>query len=167
MSFKDLYDTTRAKLVEGTAKNPIEVSVAAAAAEGFRCVVKIRDFELVIDQPKGFGGGNSGPKPSEVLLAALAACQQITWRLYADALGVPLNGVRVEIGGRQDLRGFLGTAEGVRAGFQDITATVIVDSPASDEEIARLKSVVDSHCPVLDDLASPVPVSLEWRRETA
>ena len=57
------------------------------------------DFTLTIDQPKGFGGANSGPKPSEVLLAALAACQEITWRLYADALGIPLSSIRVELDG--------------------------------------------------------------------
>jgi uncharacterized OsmC-like protein len=73
---------------------------------GFRSTVKIRDFELTIDRPKGFGGGNTGPKPTEVLLAALAACQEITWRLYADALGIPLAGIEVELDELQDLRGF-------------------------------------------------------------
>jgi uncharacterized OsmC-like protein len=37
-----------------------------------------------------------GPKPSEVVLAALAACQEMTWRLYADALGIPLSSIAVE-----------------------------------------------------------------------
>jgi len=105
-----------------------------------------------------------GPKPSEVLLAALAACQEITWRLYADALGIPLHSVAVELDGLQDLRGFLGVDTSTRAGFEHIAGTVVVDSPAADTDIERLKRTVDLHCPVLDDLRAPVPVELSWRR---
>ena len=36
------------------------------------------------------GGTNQGPRPSEYVLAALAACQEVTYRLYADALDIPL-----------------------------------------------------------------------------
>ena len=164
MSFKPLFDSTQTKLRDGTATNPIHVRVRSENQGGFRSCVKIRDFTLTIDQPKGFGGTNTGPKPSEVLLAALAACQEITWRLYADALGVPLDSVAVELDGLQDLRGFLGVDEGTRAGFQHIAGTVIVESPAADTDIERLKQMVDLHCPVLDDLRAPVPVKLTWRR---
>lgn len=42
-----------------------------------------------------------------------------------------------------------------------------IDSPASDEELQRLKQIVDSHCPVLDILQNPTPVQLELRRAEA
>jgi putative redox protein len=164
MSFKALFDSTQAKLRDGRATNPIHVKVNSENQGGFRSTVKIRNFTLIIDQPKGFGGTNTGPKPSEVLLAALAACQDITWRLYADALGIPLDSIQVELDGQQDLRGFLGVDGATRAGFQQIVGTVIVDSPASDIDIERLKGTVDLHCPVLDDLRAPIPVELIWRR---
>jgi putative redox protein len=41
---------------------------------------------------------------------------------------------------------------------------VVVDSPAPDDAIERVKQAVDRHCPVLDDLRSPTPVELAWRR---
>jgi putative redox protein len=164
MSFKALFDSTQANLRDGSAKNPIHVQVSSKNQGGFRSAVKMRDFTLTIDQPKGFGGTNAGPKPSEVLLAALAACQEITWRLYADALGIPLHSIAVELDGLQDLRGFLGVEEATRAGFQQIAGTVIVDSSAADMDIERLKRTVDRRCPVLDDLRTPVPVQLVWRR---
>lgn len=156
-----LYRRTRERLERGAAPNPIRVSVESESAGGFESRVRIRDFALSIDQPKGFEGTNKGPKPSEVLLAALAACQEITWRLYAAALGIPLDGVRVELTGTQDLRGFLGVDDDVPAGFTAITGTVHVESAATAEEIARLRDVVDAHCPVLDDLKRPVAVNLE------
>ena len=167
MSFKALFESTQASLREGRASNPIHVKVRSENHGGFRSTVKMRDFTLTIDQPKGFAGTNAGPKPSEVLLAALAACQETTWRLYADALGIPLGCIRVELDGVQDLRGFLAVDQETRAGFQRIAGTVIVDSPAADEEINRLKRAVDLHCPVLDDLRTPVPVELAWRRADA
>ena len=116
MSFKALFESTQANLREGRASNPIHVKVRSENQGGFRSTVKMRDFTLTIDQPKGFAGTNAGPKPSEVLLAALAACQETTWRLYADALGIPLGCIRVELDGVQDLRGFLAvTRKPVRA----------------------------------------------------
>jgi hypothetical protein len=52
--------------------------------------------------------------------------------------------------GLQDLRGFLGVHGTTRAGFQRIVGTVIVDSPAADMDIERLKRTGDLHCAVLD-----------------
>jgi uncharacterized OsmC-like protein len=167
MSFKTLFESTQVKLRDGGATNPIHVKVRSENRGGFRSTVKIRDFTLTIDQPKGFGGTNMGPKPSEVVLAALAACQETTWRLHADALEIPLLSISVELDGLQDLRGFLAVDDRTRAGFQRIAGTVTVESPASDADIERLKRVVDRHCPVLDDLRTPVTVELAWRRAGA
>ena len=164
-SFKGLYDDTRRRLGDGTAQNPIRVAVESRNAGGFRSEVTIRHFNLTIDQPPGFGGGNAGPKPSEILLSALASCQEITYRLYADAMGIPLDGVRVELVGFQDLRGFLGIDPDTPAGFQRIEGTIYLDSAADDATLTSLQETVDRHCPVLDDLRRPVEVRLRAVRE--
>ena len=101
-----------------------------------------------------------GPKPSEVLLAALAACQEVTWRLYGEAYGISISDIRVDLVGTQDLRGFMGIDDTTPAGFQKITGTVTVSSPANEEDIIRLQKIVDQHCPVLDDLRRSLDVSL-------
>ena len=72
--------------------------------------------------------------------------------------GIPLDGVRVHAEGRLDLRGFFGVAD-VPSGFQDVTFTVEVDSPASAEQIAELVAEVNTHCPVLEILRTPVATS--------
>lgn len=163
-SYKALYEQTREKLQSGNTSSRIQVQASSTNQGGFHSEVSLRGFKLTIDQPKGFGGANLGPKPSEVLLAALAACQEITWRLYADAMEIPLHGVRVELTGVQDLKGFLAIDDSVRAGFESITGKVIVDSPADAADLARLREMVDRHCPVLDDLRTPVSVTLELER---
>ena len=37
--------------------------------------------------------GGHGPNPVEIVLAALGTCQEITYRAYATALGIPLERV--------------------------------------------------------------------------
>ena len=158
--YSELFKQSRNALKNGKANNPIEVFVGSESQSGFASRIKIRDFEFTIDQPHSFGGTNKGPKPSEVLLASLAACQEVTWRLYAAANGIPLTSIRVELKGIQDLRGFLSIDDQTSAGFQEITGIVKIESPAGAEKINHLKEIVDSHCPVLDDLRRPVSVDL-------
>ena len=155
----------RQRLQKGDLINPIEVSVSSECIGGFKSKVSIRDFDIIIDQPKSFGGSNSGPKPSEIALAALASCQEVTYRLYADALSIPLNGVRIELKGKQDLRGFLGLDSKINSGFQEVKGTVYLDSSADDAELERLRETVELHCPVLDDLRRPVDVKIKMCRD--
>ena len=70
-NFKILFDQMRQRLQKGDLINPIEVSVSSECIGGFKSKVSIRDFDIIIDQPKSFGGSNFGPKPSEIALAAL------------------------------------------------------------------------------------------------
>ena len=126
----------------------------------FRSEVSIRDHKLVIDEPVGIGGTDAGASPVEVLLAALGACQEITYKAYATALGIDLQRVSVTLEGDIDLAAFFGVRDDARAGFQAIRGEIELDSNASPAQLEQLKAVVDAHCPVLDMLTTPVPVSL-------
>jgi putative redox protein len=158
---KDIFDSTRSALEQ----RPSEASATFAAAtrqiSGLTSEAAIRDFRLTLDQLPALGGADAGPNPVELVLAALGSCQEITYRLYAEALGIALNHVSVKVEGRQNLRGFFSVDEGVRPGFRDIRAVVEIDSPASSEEIQRLKVAVDNHCPVLDILRNVTPTKLD------
>lgn len=158
--FKQLFDESRAVFRGQPEKAAVAFAVESRQVSGFKSVVEARQFRLHADEPEDLGGEDSAPNPVEYLLAALATCQEVTYRLYADALRIPLDGVSVKLEGGLDLRGFLGVDDDVRPGFLAITGTVTLVSPASDEELARLKETVDAHCPVLDSLTNPTPVSL-------
>ena len=138
-------------------------AVESSQVEGLRSEVSARQFRLVVDEPESIGGTDKGPSPVEYALAALATCQEITYRLYADSLGIPLDKVSVRVEGDIDFRGFFAVDESVRPGFGDIRISVHLDSPASEADVRRLRDTVDAHCPVLDLLQNrtPVPVSLE------
>ena len=161
---KSLLRQTQEKLKQGTATNPISVTVESTNQGAFESKIAIRNHVLVSDQPFGFNGENKGPKPSELILAALAACQETTFRLYAEDMGIEINAISVSLTGIQDLTGFMGLDQRVPAGFVTINGEVTIQSPATNEELELLKKQVDRYCPVLDDLKRPVQVNIDMKK---
>lgn len=145
-------------------KSRVEVSADSHLVEAFRSLVKTRGFDVVMDQPENMGGTDKGPRPSEVLLAALAACHEVTYRLYADAMDIDLQNIAVSVTGVSDAKGFFGVDEVTAAGFSEIYGDINIESDASDEDIERLRQTVNRHCPVLDDLRKPLKVELDIKR---
>jgi putative redox protein len=135
--------------------------VESRQEEGLRSRVNIRQFTFDVDEPASLAGTDTAPSPVEYALAALATCQEITYRLHADALGVPLDGVAVTLEGDIDLRGFFGSDASIRPGFLAIRGTVTLDSPAPAEDLERLRTYVNSVCPVLDLITNPTPVQID------
>lgn len=133
----------RTTLVAGTAT---EVRVAASS------------HAFTIDEPEALGGTDKGANPVEHLLAALGACQVITFQVWAEKLGIQLDEVDIALSGEIDLRGFFGLAEGVRPGFQSIDVSVQLSGPEPSERYDELTQAVEEHCPVLDGLGNSVPV---------
>ena len=163
--FKEILDKKREILSANPDKCAVKVKADSRLVDGFMSRVKAREFDIVVDQNKGMGGTDQGPRPSEYVLAALAACHEVTYRLYADALEIPLEEVSVSVTGHSDARGFFGMDDSVRAGFSHITGEIKVQSSASDQELERLREAVNQHCPVLDDLRNPVSVELNLVRK--
>ncbi|MCA1395325.1 OsmC family protein [Bradyrhizobium sp. BRP56] len=161
--FRQVFADTQQALGADPAQAQAVFQATSQLGDGVNSRVAVRQFNVSVDEPPALGGLDTAPNPVEYILAALGSCQEITYRLYADALGIPLNGVSVKLSGAIDLRGFFSVDPDVRAGFQQIEAEVAIDSPASAADIARLKDTVDRHCPVLDILRNPTPVDLKLR----
>ena len=156
-----LLERTQAMLKSGAAANPISVSVESTNQGGFHTKVLMRDHSIDSDQPFGFDGKNQGPKPSELILAALAACQETTYRIYAEDMGIKIEKIGVKLTGKQDLRGFMALDSEIPAGFTKIEGEVRIVSKATKEELNKLQILVDKHCPVLDDLIRQVPIKIQ------
>ena len=158
---RDLISATQAKFRAEPKEAQATFRSESALQQGLQSRVAMRDHEMIVDEPEALGGTDTGPNPVELVLAALGTCQEITYRAYATALGIPLDTVSVTLDGDIDLRGFLGVDESVRPGYQGIKGTVRITSSADEATLQKLRDAVNAHCPVLDILTKPVPVNLE------
>ncbi|TIO67748.1 OsmC family protein [Mesorhizobium sp.] len=165
--FKDVFTGAQSALHSSPEKAVATFSAHSRLGDGVDSSVSTRQFTIKVGEPAGLGGTDTAPNPVEYILAALGSCQEITYRLYADALGIPVRSVSVKLEGEIDLRGLFNVDASIRPGFRNIFGTVTIDSTASEVESQRLKDTVDQHCPVLDILKNPVPVSLELHQNLA
>jgi uncharacterized OsmC-like protein len=95
----------------------------------------------------------------EAVLGGLVSCQAITYKVWAAKLGIELERVTVEATGNIDLLGFFGIDQQVRPGYDSVELKVQLAGPESPERYQELADAVDAHCPVLDNLRNPLPVS--------
>ncbi len=102
-------------------------------------------------------GGGSGLEAcsGDMLLEALVACAGVTLNAVAKALGITLRDARLEAEGDLDIRGTLGVAKDAPVGFKRITLKFILDTDASDEQVATLLKLTERYCVIYQTLAHP------------
>jgi uncharacterized OsmC-like protein len=122
--------------------------------DGLTMLVKARDFEIILDEPKDLGGNDKGMNPVEAMLSALAACKAIVVKAFAKKYRIKLNSVRIETEGVLDPDGFLGINKDAKIGFSEITTHYYIDADNTEEEIAKYVEFVEGNCPVKDTIAS-------------
>ena len=94
-----VFDQVAETIHHNPGKALAHFEVQSRQIRGLHSEVETRDFILTVDEPKSLGGQDFGPNPVELILAAIASCQEITYRLYADRLCIPLKGVSVSVKG--------------------------------------------------------------------
>lgn len=72
-------------------------SAIARRRKGYEHEIEIREHRLIADEPEDSGGGDQGPKPTELLAASLASCTAITIEMYADRKEWDLGRVEVAV----------------------------------------------------------------------
>ena len=81
MALKDDILAKRADFTANPEHARAQFSVESQLIEGLRCNTKVRHFNVTVDEPPTAGGTDAGPNPVELVLVALASCQEITYRL--------------------------------------------------------------------------------------
>lgn len=120
--------------------------------------VRTARHAFTVDEPPALGGGGSAPNPVEYALASLGSCQAITYRFWAEHLGISFDELTVTVEGDLDIRRFFGFDDSVRPGFSAVRVRVGITGPETPERYQQLATAVDEHCPVLDLFRNPVPV---------
>jgi len=127
-------------------------------------VERSQSFYLDADEHPVLLGRDQGPNAGEYLLQALAACVTSTLIYHAAARGIVIEEVESKVEGDIDLRGFLGTDESVRNGFQNIRMSFEISADLSDQELQELAKLGPTFSPVLDSLTKGVPVTVQAQR---
>ncbi len=128
-----------------------------------RSTTEVHAFKIFMDEPPELGGRNGAPSPLDFILAAHAGCLNYMTFFIAKELGIPVSGTEITVKGTLDPAKFAGTDRTVRAGYQSLEVTINVKSPATAEQIAKLKSEVEARCPVSDNLANATPVHITMK----
>ena len=167
MTLSTLIADTR-KAVADDAANAQAVFSAQGTLVGITEVdIRTGTHTFKVDEPPELGGADAAANPVQYALASLGSCQAITYRFWAEQLGIPFDSLTVRLEGDLDIRGFFGFDDAVRPGLSAIRVEVTVAGPESDERYAELAAAVDAHCPVLDLFKNPVPVTRTLRGKDA
>ncbi len=154
------------KIIENVNASPtagkFKYKVETELEEKVRCKATVRRFpEIIIDEPKAFGGTDLGASPVEMILVALGACHEIMYSALASLMGIKLTKCKVSLQADLDVRGLLGMGkdEGIPPGFTKIYYQTFIESPDSSEKLNELSNAVNEQCPVLDMLMRKVDIS--------
>ncbi len=137
-----------------SAKLVMTVRSATTSDDPTRCTVASCDREgnPVVSWHAGAhpmaGGEGDLACSGDLLLASLAACQEITLRMVAAAMGIALRDVEVTIEGDLDFRGTMGIDAETPVGFQQIRSSVRFDADAAPERLQRLAQRAERYCVV-------------------
>jgi uncharacterized OsmC-like protein len=114
------------------------------------------------------GGDNDAPCSADLLLASLAACQEITLRMVAANMGIALEELEVSVEGDWDPRGTLAMGREFPVGLTAIRARthVVVANDERGERAERLLRSAERYCVILDTLRRGVPVEATLELET-
>jgi len=117
---------------------------------------RARPFVLEADEPPLLAGNNTGPNPVEYLLTALVSCVTTAMVAHAAARGIVIEEIESAVEGDIDMRGFMGLADDVPRGYQNIRLAFQIRSDAAPEQLRELAEF----SPVYNTVRHPVPVEL-------
>jgi putative redox protein len=124
----------------------------ARRVEGYAHDVEIdSEHTLRMDEPADHGGTDTGPRPTRVLAASLAACTAITVEMYADRKGWDLGDLRVEV--EMDYEGPVPSV---------FTVTLHLPGGLNEEQLEKLRTIAGK-CPVHRALTAEAKVTITDR----
>jgi len=140
-------------------------------ADPLHCVVSpesVPDAVFRSGAHPAVGGDGDVPCSGDLLLAALAACQETTLRMVAANMGIDLEELEVSVDGDWDPRGTLAMGEEFPIGITAVRAhtRVVVRGDERGERAGRLLRSAERYCVVLSTLRAGVPVESTFTLES-
>lgn len=131
---------------------------------GMRVDAETERHHVIIDQPETMGGQDKGANPMEYLLFTLGSCLGTVAAIAARQQQIDLRGFSVALEGEYDSDYLMGKTTEGRAGFDEIHVTVDIDADLTHEEKQAFLDVVDSRCPVTDNILHDTKIKLDLQK---
>jgi uncharacterized OsmC-like protein len=159
LTIRDAVAAVRERVGDDPARAVVKLRAEGRMGEGTRVDMRVGAFEFGVDEPTSVGGTGTAPSPVQLSLAALGSCMAITYRYWAEELGLRLDALTVSLEADFDTGAFFGFPGAVGTPAPSaVHCAVTLEGPEAPERYKELAAAVDEHCPVLDLFTRSVPV---------
>lgn len=121
------------------------IKVTGKLENKFQVALSNGTHQWLADEPIEKGGDEAGPKPTEMLLSALAGCILITLRIYTNQKGWNIDGMQIEITMDDEKKA--------------IHKKLIYPTHLSPEQKERI-ALISTKCPVAKILQQGIPIEM-------
>ena len=111
------------------------LNLKASLKDKYTIINNSREHQWYSDEPTDEGGADIGPKPTELLLSAIASCKLITIKMYADRKEWELDDVKIHL-----------TMEKIER-VNVITQKLEIEADLDEKQMARIE-YISTRCPV-------------------
>ena len=141
----------------------VPLRVKAECPSHARSDISIRDIRFNIDEPEERGGTNTGPSPTETLLAALVGCTNVIGHKCAKKLNLDIGHLSIRLRCEFDRRGVTLEQE-IDLPFIKIDMTVESNGSATQAQLDEVAKEVAKYCPLSKLFRqSGTVINEEWR----
>jgi len=145
-------------------KNQISAHIEENGESKYSVNISVSGHSLKGDEPLDFGGGNLGPAPYDLLLAALGECTAMTVRWYAIQKNWSLEKVEVNMTHQKVNASDLPEAAGSTGEIDLFRKEIIVYGDKLSEEQRNKLVEVAAKCPVQRTLESDIVIRTVYQK---
>lgn len=163
-SLRELQAPLKQRYREEPQAAMITLRAVGSLSEGIACSVQTGRALVEAGLHPATGGDGVVACSGDMLLEALVACAGVTMKSVATAIEVEIASGTVSAEGRLDFRGTLAVDKQAPVGFVTIKLHFALESPASEEQLAKLVELTERFCVVYQTLKGGVPVHVSFDR---
>ena len=136
------------------------VTIYGRAKKDEQFLIKTENHDIRISKNKNHPDLDA-PSPIEYLLAGYAGCVNAVGSLVAKELKIEYKSLQVDVSGDINVDKFYGRETEARAGFNKLKVIIKLDAEISKKQLENWLSIVESRCPVYDNLINTTPIETE------